>query len=85
MPWQGNAVRVIQAIAMAFVISALDGEIPALANDRPPNVVLIIGDDQAWTDYGFMGHDTIKTPNLDRLASESALSLSMICRKSSPR
>ena len=36
-----------------------------------PNVVLIIGDDQGWTDYGFMGHKEIKTPNLDRLASRS--------------
>ena len=37
----------------------------------PPNVVLIVGDDQAWTDYGFMGHDHIKTPHLDKLARES--------------
>ena len=36
-----------------------------------PNIVLILSDDQAWTDYGFMGHQTIKTPNLDRLAKES--------------
>jgi uncharacterized sulfatase len=36
----------------------------------PPNVVMIIGDDQAWGDYGFMGHPHIKTPHLDRLASE---------------
>ena len=35
-----------------------------------PNVVLIISDDQAWTDYGFMGHEAIQTPNLDRLARE---------------
>ncbi|MCK5173768.1 MAG: sulfatase-like hydrolase/transferase, partial [Planctomycetes bacterium] len=35
-----------------------------------PNIVLIISDDQSWTDYGFMGHDAIKTPNLDRLACE---------------
>ena len=40
--------------------------------DRP-NVVLIISDDQAWTDYGFMGHADVQTPNLDRLASESAV------------
>ncbi len=39
---------------------------------RPPNVVLIISDDQAWNDYGFMGHDVIKTPRLDKLASQSA-------------
>ena len=37
------------------------------------NVVLIISDDQAWTDYGFMGHDSIQTPNLDRLAKESVV------------
>ncbi|MGB0597898.1 MAG: sulfatase family protein [Rubripirellula sp.] len=38
-----------------------------------PNIVLIISDDQAWTDYGFMGHPAIKTPNLDQLAKESAV------------
>jgi arylsulfatase A-like enzyme len=38
---------------------------------RTPNVVLIISDDQGWADYGFMGHPRIRTPNLDRLASES--------------
>ena len=38
-----------------------------------PNIVLILSDDQAWTDYGFMGHPEIKTPHLDQLASESLL------------
>ncbi len=37
----------------------------------PPNVVMIIGDDQAWGDFGFMGHPVIKTPHIDRLASQS--------------
>lgn len=41
-----------------------------MAADRP-NVVLILADDQAWTDYGFMGHKTIQTPHLDRLAQQS--------------
>ena len=40
---------------------------------QPPNVVLIISDDQGWTDYGFMGHPAIKTPHLDRLAAQSVL------------
>ena len=35
-----------------------------------PNIVFILSDDQAWTDYGFMGHETIKTPNLDKLAKQ---------------
>lgn len=38
-----------------------------------PNIVYIISDDHAWTDYGFMGHKQIETPNLDRLAARSAL------------
>ena len=39
----------------------------------PPNIVFIISDDHAWTDYGFMGHKQIETPNLDKLAARSAL------------
>lgn len=38
-----------------------------------PNLVFIISDDHAWTDYGFMGHPHIETPNLDKLAARSAL------------
>ncbi|MEX2288495.1 MAG: sulfatase-like hydrolase/transferase, partial [Planctomycetaceae bacterium] len=34
---------------------------------------MIVSDDQAWTDFGFMGHPVIKTPHLDRLASQSAV------------
>ncbi len=44
----------------------------AFAEASPPNVVLIISDDQSWTDYGFMGHPVIETPHLDRLAARSA-------------
>jgi len=40
---------------------------------KPPNIVLIISDDQSWTDYSFMGHKTIETPNIDRLAKQSRL------------
>lgn len=44
----------------------------AHAADKP-NIVLILSDDHSFTDYGFMGHDVIQTPNLDKLASQSAL------------
>ncbi len=58
----------------------------APASDRP-NVILIISDDQAWTDFGFMGHPVIQTPSLDRLAQESATYLrgyvpTALCRPS---
>lgn len=43
----------------------------SMAGGRPPNIVLIISDDQSWTDFGFMGHEAIETPHLDRLAEQS--------------
>ena len=53
-------------------LATLAGPSRALADDKPPpNVVLIIADDMAWTDYGFMGHPQIRTPRLDRLAGQS--------------
>lgn len=42
-------------------------------NSTPPNIVWIIADDQAYSDFGFMGHELVKTPHIDKLASESAL------------
>ena len=39
--------------------------------EQLPNIVFIISDDQAWTDYSFMDHEAIETPNLDKLANES--------------
>jgi len=46
--------------------------IPAAAGDRP-NIILIISDDHTYTHYGFMGHEIVRTPHLDRLAGESLL------------
>lgn len=72
--------RLLSSLVLAFALVAslitanrahaqtADAEMP---HDAPPNVVMILSDDQAWTDYGFMGHDGIETPNLDRLARES--------------
>ncbi|TMN74172.1 sulfatase [Pseudoalteromonas sp. S1727] len=43
---------------------------PVYAEDTPPNIVLILSDDHAWYDYGFMGHPIVKTPSLDKLARD---------------
>src|SRR5262245_11401367 len=56
-------LRYLSALAFALALT-----LPTQA--APPNVLLIVGDDQGWTDYGFMGHEHIKTPHLDKLASE---------------
>lgn len=43
----------------------------AFGQATQPNVVMIVSDDQGWGDYSFMGHKNIKTPHLDKLASQS--------------
>jgi arylsulfatase A-like enzyme len=40
------------------------------ASAAPPNVVMVVGDDQGWKDYGFMGGTHVRTPNLDKLAAD---------------
>lgn len=40
-------------------------------NNKKPNVIIILADNQAWGDVGFHGNEIIHTPRLDKLASKS--------------
>ena len=66
-----NTKRInLLAIALAcFSLSASAQEKPPVVSLSKPNIVLISSDDQAWTDYGFMGHPDIQIPHLDKLAA----------------
>ena len=64
-------------IALAIVFanfgnSESDPTVAPLAASERPNVILILTDDQGFGDVGFHGNTELKTPHLDRLASESA-------------
>ena len=57
----------IGALALGMPLSwSVASEVP----DRP-NVILIMTDDQGYGDLGFHGNKVLKTPCLDKLASES--------------
>lgn len=55
---------------LLFAAVTLGAAEPAIPAARP-NILMIISDDHAWFDYGFMGSKIVSTPNLDRLAAES--------------
>lgn len=57
----------------SLLISCALAASTAAAESAKPNIILIISDDQGFTDYGFMGHEIVKTPHLDRMATESLL------------
>lgn len=60
----------IGMIANCFVWAALLAVPSLLVASEPPNVLLIIGDDISYRDYGFMGAKPVDTPHLDQLARE---------------
>ena len=55
-----TTLRVLAAI-LAFTLCGHFA--PQAIAAEQPNVVMLISDDQAWCDYGFMGHLAIQTPH----------------------
>jgi len=55
---------------------------PATAPPARPNVVIVFTDDQRWDAMGCAGHPFLKTPNIDRLASEGARFVNAFCTTS---
>ena len=43
---------------------------PDTKPDKAPNFIIVLADDLGWGDLGCYGHPVIKTPNLDRFATE---------------
>lgn len=63
-----SPAHTLRVVCVSLFILALAS---AHAADRPPNVLLIITDDQGYGDLGLHGNQKIQTPNVDRLGRES--------------
>ena len=58
-------------ILIYFILTALLFSCNNKLDDKYPNVIIVITDDQGYGDIGYNGNPHIITPNLDKFASES--------------
>jgi arylsulfatase A-like enzyme len=69
MNFRRNSIlfAIIAAILLLeTTVATVDAGVPAAR----PNILLIMTDDQGWSDLGIHGNPVLETPNLDRLAGE---------------
>ncbi|MBX2850286.1 MAG: arylsulfatase [Phycisphaeraceae bacterium] len=57
-------------IQRLITVALLTIALPSLADERP-NVILILTDDQGYGDIAALGNPVLRTPNMDKLHSES--------------
>jgi arylsulfatase A-like enzyme len=67
--------RITLVVATCVVILGLVAVSPASAQEKKPNILVVMGDDIGTTNIGVYGHWMMagKTPNLDKLAKEGML------------
>src|SRR3954463_15122937 len=64
-----TSIRFMLLVALAAVILPLYSS----AQDKKPNVLIFLSDDQGWGDLSIHGNKNISTPNIDSLAKDGAL------------
>mgnify|MGYP003645106720 CR=1 FL=1 len=66
-------MRIFNTFCFLFIVLISTSVHASLEQTKkdPPNVILIITDDQGYGDFGFTGNPHVKTPVIDQLAKES--------------
>src|ERR1041385_3979931 len=59
-----------QFLPLAFVVTVAPLSLPAAPSQAKPNIVFILADDIGYGDFGCYGATKVKTPNIDRLATQ---------------
>ncbi|MDF1755509.1 MAG: sulfatase [Verrucomicrobiales bacterium] len=73
-------LTLLRAASLVLLTGSITGAFSA--EKKRPNVVFVLTDDQRADALSCMGHPHLKTPNIDRLASEGALFKNHFCTTS---
>lgn len=74
-----NTLNTLSIIALSV------NSLSAAAQERQPNIIVVMTDDQGWGDLGFTGNTTVRTPHIDQIAHEGMiLDNFYVCPVSSP-
>jgi len=66
--------RFATPLAVLAITVAMPCIRPCFARDtKRPNIIMLLTDDQRWDTLGCMGNKIIKTPNIDRIASQGVV------------
>ncbi len=78
---RGRGGRLVTYSVLSLVCIAIPAASGQTASrpERPPNVVILMTDQQSYGVLGCAGNPLVKTPNLDRLAAEGARITSAVC------
>jgi arylsulfatase A-like enzyme len=66
-------VRKIVTLILLLVIVTCFPCVAATGSARPPNLVILLADDQGWGDLSLNGNPNLRTPNIDSLARSGAV------------
>ncbi len=77
-------------LLLCTLLACFARDAAGLPNEHPsgsPNIVLIIADDVAWNNWGYMGDSIVQTPRIDALAAagtvyEHGMAPASVCRPS---
>ena len=68
-----NRLLLIAAFATCLLACGESADKGESRNADLPNIILLVGDDQGYPYFGFMGADYVQTPNMDVLAASGTL------------
>ncbi|XOV94263.1 MAG: sulfatase [Bacteroidota bacterium] len=60
-------------LTLIFTFSCGESTTPVSSENKPPNILFVLADDQSWLHTSISGDKNIKTPGFDRIAREGVL------------